>query len=444
MSDRVMPHDADAEAAVLGAMMISPSAAIDCATALTGEDFYVPKHELIFDAATSLLAHGEPVDALTVTDELIKTGELQRAGGADYVHTLTDMVPTATNAGYYVGIVRDRAVRRRLVEAGGRIHNAGFSGSGNVMDLVEQAREELDAVAAERKQQVRFAGDAFEELIEQLDSKQTFVPSPWWSLNEIIGGFRPGAVYVVGARPGEGKSVLATQIARCLAENGTVAMSSLEMSRTELVARMVSDIAGVHVTHLKDNKLTSHDWEQIRRSREEIAALQVAIDDRTNVTAMDVRAHAAEVARKGTLAGVVVDYLQLMSGRSSLDRHLQVAEFSRQLKILAKDLRIPVIVLSQLNRELEKRASRRPALSDLRESGAIEQDADVVMLLHRRSCEDCDHPAHLGQTVRRDGARIYVDELVVDVAKNRHGRAAEAHLRWEGEYSRALDWTEQS
>lgn len=443
MTDRVMPHDAEAEAAVLGAMLISPGAAIDCMSTLVGGDFYVPKHEVIFDAARALLSHGEPVDALTVTDELIKTGEIERAGGADYIHTLTDMVPTATNAAYYADIVRNRAVRRRLVEAGGRIHEAGFNATENVMDLVEQAREELDAVAAERKQRIRFAGDAFEELIEQLDSKQTFVPSPWWSLNEIIGGFRPGAVYVVGARPGEGKSVLGAQIARCLAANGTVALSSLEMSRTELVARIVSDIAGVHVSHLKDNKLTASDWEQIRASREEIAALQVAIDDRTDITAMDVRAHAAEVARKGTLAGVVVDYLQLMSGRSSLDRHLQVAEFSRQLKILAKDLRVPVIVLSQLNRELEKRASRRPALSDLRESGAIEQDADVVMLLHRRSCEDCDHVAHLGHTIRRDGARIYIDELVVDIAKNRHGRTAEAHLRWEGEYSRALDWTEQ-
>lgn len=438
--DRVPPNDLLAEQSALGGMMLSVDACFDVLGMLSGGQFYYPKHELIFDAIRAVVAEGQPADAITVGDHLRSVGDLRRAGGAEYLHTLTSITPTAANAGYYAQIVRDKATMRNLVAAGTRIVQMGYASEGEPSDLVAAALEELSMSAGSGGRSLRFVRDVLPDLIDKLESRETFVPTPWHSVSAAIGGFRPGAVYVIAARPGEGKSMLALQVAQALAAHGLVSFSSLEMSDTELVARLVSDRLSINVGKIKDNKLGPLDWNHIKLRQGELNNIGIVIDDATQVNAIDVRAHAARVAREGKLSGIVVDYLQLMTSSSRIDRHLQVAEFSRQLKILAKDFNVPVIALSQLNRESEKRAGRKPQLSDLRESGAIEQDADVVMLLHRRPSTDCADLSHQEHRTRSDNVRVAVDELVVDVAKNRHGRTGECHMRWEGEFSRVVDW----
>ena len=294
-------------------------------------------------------------------------------------------------------------------------------------ELISSAREELDAAETTALSKVRYVRDILPDVIERLQTNATFIPTPWPSLNRLIGGLRPGAVYVVAARPGVGKTVIASQIAACLAEHGRVAFSSLEMSEDDLVSRLISERLNIRVGKVKDNRMTDYDWNVLAGGRAQLNAMSIAIDDRAAVSAVEVRAYAKAVSRQGTLSGVVVDYLQLMSSRSKLDRHLQVSEFSRQLKIMAKDMRVPVIALSQLNRQSEARADGVPRLSDLRESGAIEQDADVVILLRR-----VENPGHTFENPN--------ESIWLDVAKNRHGETGEVELAWQGEFSRAVEW----
>lgn len=427
-TERVVPHDASAEKAVLGAAMISAQAAAEVVGLLTPKDFYLPQNECIFTVIADLLEAGKPADVVAVADEVSRRGSefLHRAGGVAYPHALVADVFTAANAGYYAGIVVEKAVRRRLIEAGIRITQMGFSTEGTLEGLVEQARSEID-VTVQEPQSTRLVADILPDVFARLRSKETFVPTPWPTLNAAIGGLRPGAVYVVAARPGVGKTVIASQLAAALAEWGFVAFSSLEMSEDELVSRLIADRLSIRVGKVKDNRLTDYDWQRLESGRADLEALRIAIDDRAAVSGVDVRSHVRAVSRLGRLAGVVVDYMQLMSSRNNLERHLQVSEFSRQLKIIAKDFHVPVVALSQLNRQSEQRADQKPRLSDLRESGAIEQDADVVILLRREEMPN-HSPANPSET------------LWLDVAKNRHGETGEVPLWWRGEFSRAEEW----
>lgn len=418
---RVPPHDLLAEQSALGGMMLSKTAAAEVLDILQGRDYYMPKHELIHAAIGALFMRGEPTDVIAVGDEMLKAGTLVRSGGVEYLHTLTGAVPTAANASFYAAIVQEKAVKRRLVEAGTRIVQMGYASEGEPAELVEHAREELDDASSSVASKVMMVRDYLPAVFDALAAKATFVPSPWKTLNAAIGGLRPGAVYVIAARPGVGKTVVAGQIAAGLAEHGNVAFSSLEMSAPELVTRLISERLQINVGRLKDNRLNELDWKTIADGRSRLESLNIAIDDRASVSGVEVRAHAKAVMREGSLAGVVVDYMQLMTSASKMERHLQVSEFARQMKIMAKDLKVPVIALSQLNRKSEDRLDRIPRLADLRESGAIEQDADVVILLRREG----DFPN---------------EHLILDVAKNRHGETGEVDLAWEGTYSRATEW----
>jgi replicative DNA helicase len=425
---RTPPHDLLAEQSVLGGMMLSAAAIGDVMGEMKPADHYVPKHEIIHEAILELAGKGEPTDAIAVGDELTRTGKIREAGGdPGYLHTLTSTVPTAANAGYYAHIVANKAVLRRLIVAGTRITQMGYSSEGDVNELLGAAREQLDAAETTAPSKVRYVRDILPDVVERLQTNATFVPTPWPSLNRLIGGLRPGAVYVIAARPGVGKTVIASQLAACLADYGRVAFSSLEMSEDDLVSRLISERLNIRVGKVKDNRMTDYDWKVLADGRAQLNALNIAIDDRAAVTAVEVRAFAKAVSRQGTMAGVVVDYLQLMSSRSKLDRHLQVSEFSRQLKITAKDMHLPVIALSQLNRQSESRADGVPRLSDLRESGAIEQDADVVILLRREELD-----GHTFENPR--------ESSWLDVAKNRHGETGEVELAWQGEFSRAVEW----
>ncbi len=381
---------------------------------LNGDDFYDPRRGDLFDAMKEMWRRSIPVEAFTLS-------ETRPADAAD-LFALTDAAVPVPSVPYYADTIKRDGLRRRLASVGARL--AQFESGMDSAAVAEEARKLVDDAIGQVGQRVRFVADVLPDVIERMNAKEVFVPSPWPTLNTAIGGFRPGAVYVVAARPGMGKTVIGAQIAAELASRGNVAFSSLEMTADELVSRFVAERLSINVGRVKDARMNERDWDVFNRDREKVESLRIAIDDRSGIGASDVRMFARSVSRNGKLAGVIVDYMQLMTSRQKMDRHLQVAEFSRQLKIMAKDFQVPVIALSQLNRNSERSLDSVPKLSDLRESGAIEQDADVVMLLRRE-----DEYPH--------------ESLIIDVAKNRHGETGEVKLHWDGQFSRATEWASQ-
>lgn len=400
----------EAELAVLACVLVTAGKCLD-EIDLTGEDFHEPHRGDVFAAMAVMWGQGKPVEAYTLSEVL--------PDDAAFLFGLTSTHANPASVTYYADIVKKQALRRRIAAAGAAL--AHIEGD-DLAEVADRARSLVEAAIGVPTQRVQFVADILPRLVDRMSADEVFIPSPWPSLNEKIGGFRPGAVYVVAARPGIGKTIVGGQIATHLARHGNVAFSSLEMGDEELVARMVSEQARINVGHIKDARMDPRDWSKLAAARHQLEALRIAIDDRAGVSAADVRAFVRSVGKTGPLVCAVVDYLQLMTSRDRMDRHLQVADFSRRLKIMAKDFRIPVVALSQLNRNSEASATAVPKLSDLRESGAIEQDADVVMLL------------------RREG-EFPNESLVIDVAKNRHGETGEVYLAWDGGYSRAVEWT---
>lgn len=400
----------EAEVAVLATVLATSGKVIDDLE-LSDLDFFEPKRGELYTHMARMWSAGHPVDAYTLSEA--------NPTEAAYIWSLTNGHATAASAPYYADILKKHALRRRLAAVG-----AGLTALDMTLDsagVADKARQMVDEAIGQTGQRVRFVKDILPDVIERMEAKHVFTPSPWASLNSAIGGFRPGAVYVIAARPGVGKTVIAAQIAARLAQEGNVAFASLEMTADELVARLIAERLRINVGRIKDARMNTRDWEMFAAGRSELEALRIAVDDRSGVSASDVRSFARSVGRTGTLAAVVVDYMQLMVSKQKMDRHLQVADFSRQLKIMAKDMSVPVIALSQLNRNSEATTLSVPKLSDLRESGSIEQDADVVILL------------------RREG-EFPNETLVMDVAKNRHGKTGEVRLAWDGGYSRAVEW----
>lgn len=433
--ERTPPHDMLAEQSALGGMLLSGDAVADVIETLRGTDFYVPKHELIFEAILNLYSHGEPTDVVAVTDELIKTGELQRAGGADYLHSLTSIVPTAANAAYYASIVNERALLRRLVEAGTRIVQLGYNGQGEALDLVNNAQAEIYAVTgaeqAEDYVPLQVAVDSAVEEIEAArgrDGQMTGIPTGFAGLDSLTNGLHAGQMVVVAARPAMGKSTLALDLARSAAikhEMPTI-FFSLEMGRSEIAMRLMSAEGAVPLQSMRKGTLDSRDWTTIAATRGRINDAPLYIDDSPNMTLVEIRAKCRKLKQRAGLKMVVIDYLQLMtSGKRVESRQQEVSEFSRALKLLAKELQVPVIALSQLNRGPEQRQDKKPAISDLRESGSIEQDADMVILLHREAAYDKESP--------RAG------EADLIVAKHRNGPTDTITVAFQGHFSRFAD-----
>ena len=433
--ERMPPHDLLAEQSALGGMLLSKDAVADVIETLRGTDFYVPKHELIFEAVLSLYSHGEPTDVVAVTDELIKTGDLQRAGGADYLHSLTSIVPTAANAGYYASIVNERALLRRLVEAGTRIVQMGYNGQGEALDLVNNAQAEIYSVTgAERAEDyvpLQIAVDAAVEEIEAArgrDGQMTGIPSGFAGLDQLTNGMHPGQMIIIAARPAMGKSTLALDFARSAAikHNMPTIFFSLEMGKSEIAMRLMSAEGAIPLQSMRKGTLDSRDWTTIAATRGRINDAPLYIDDSPNMTLVEIRAKCRRLKQRVGLKMVVIDYLQLMtSGKRVESRQQEVSEFSRALKLLAKELQVPVIALSQLNRGAEQRADKKPALSDLRESGSIEQDADMVVLLHREAAYETDPP--------RAG------EADLIIAKHRNGPTDTITVAFQGHFSRFTD-----
>ncbi|HYN68391.1 MAG TPA: replicative DNA helicase [Ornithinibacter sp.] len=428
--DRVPPQDLHAEQSVLGSMLINKDAIADSLEAVKAHDFYRPAHELIFDAVLDLFGRGEPADAITVADELSKRGDLTRIGGQAYLHQLIQAVPTAANAGYYAEIVHERAVLRRLVEAGTRIVQMGYAqGEGDIADIVNRAQAEVYNVAEKRGgEDYHVLGDILDETLTEIEAasgrsdEMIGVPTGFLELDELTNGLHPGQMIVVAARPAVGKSTLGIDIARAAAikHNLATAVFSLEMSRTEITMRILSAEATIQLQDLRKGLKSQDQWNKLARIMGKISDSPLFIDDSPNMSLMEIRAKCRRLKQQHNLKIVIIDYLQLMSsGKKVESRQQEVSEFSRALKLLAKELEVPVIAISQLNRGPEQRTDKRPQMSDLRESGSIEQDADLVILLHR----DRSDP-------ERDG------EADVIVAKHRNGPTKDIVLAFQGHYSR--------
>ncbi|HEU4807924.1 MAG TPA: replicative DNA helicase [Homoserinimonas sp.] len=434
-SDRTPPHDLLAEQSAIGGMMLSKDATADVIESVRAIDFYIPKHEIIFDAILSLYSHGEPTDVIAVTDELTKTGELTRAGGAEYLHTLTGLVPTAANAGYYASIVAEKAVLRRLVEAGTRIVQMGYASEGEVVDLVNNAQAEIYGVTGGVEAEdfipltvaVTTAIDEI-EAAKGRDGSMTGVPTGFAELDELTNGLHPGQLIIIAARPALGKSTLALDFARAasIKHDMPSIFFSLEMGRSEIAMRLLSAEASVPLQSMRKGTVDTRDWTTIASTRGRINDAPLYIDDSPNMTLVEIRAKCRRLKQKVGLKMVIIDYLQLMtSGKRVESRQQEVSEFSRALKLLAKELQVPVIALSQLNRGPEQRQDKMPALSDLRESGSLEQDADMVVLLHRESAYEKDNP--------RAG------EADLIVAKHRNGPTRTVTVAFQGHFSRFTD-----
>jgi replicative DNA helicase len=402
--DKQPPQDLAAEQSVLGGMMLSKDAIADVIEVLGPGDFYRPAHQAVYDCVLDLYGRGEPADPVTVSAELERRAELGRVGGAPYLHTLIAAVPTAANAGYYAEIVAEKAILRRLVEAGTRIVQLGYNGAeGDEIDQVVDRAQAAIYEVTERRTSEDYT--SLEELLQptmdEIDAiasrggSSLGVPTGFVDLDEVTNGLHPGQMIIVAARPGVGKSTLGLDFVRsCSVKHSmTSVIFSLEMSKTEIVMRMLSAEAKIRLADMRGGRMTDDDWTRLARRMSEISEAPLFVDDSPNMTMMEIRAKARRIKQRHDLKLIVVDYLQLMtSGKRVESRQQEVSEFSRQLKLLAKELEVPVIAISQLNRGPEQRTDKRPMLSDLRESGSLEQDADMVILIHRPDAWERDDP----------------------------------------------------
>lgn len=591
---RTPPQDEAAEQSVLGAMLLSKDAIADVVELIRGVDFYRPAHELIYDTIVNLYSRGEPADAITVAAELTRSGDVARVGGAPYLHTLVAGVPVAANAGYYAEIVREKAILRRLVDAGTKIVQLGFAAEGQIDDVVDRAQAEVYGVTDKRTSEdyaplSALMEDTIDELeaISNRDGEMAGVPTGFADLDELTNGLHGGQMVILAARPAVGKAlaldtelptptgwttmgaaavgdrlvgadgrptrvvastevmtdracyrvtfsdgtsivadaqhqwltdsefestvrtteVIAREVTdgvvhsvrrhaplrgevalthwtcprvecpryddfkvtavvpvdsvpvRCVevdspdhlylasramipTHNSTLGLDlarsasirhgltsvifSLEMSRNEITMRLLSAEARIPLHHMRNGKMSDDDWNKLVRKMSEVSEAPLFIDDSPNLTMMEIRAKARRLRQRHDLRLIVVDYLQLMtSGKKVENRQVEVSEFSRQIKLLAKELDIPVVAIAQLNRGSEQRTSKRPMLSDLRESGSLEQDSDVVILLHREDLYE------------KESTRPGEADLIV--AKHRNGPTAEIVLAFQGHYSRFVD-----
>lgn len=430
MNDVPQQGDIGAEKQVLGAVLLSPDQILDVAALLNPEDFYRPAHATIWSAVAAQAQANEPVDAVLIAQRLKANGDLGRIGGAPYLFELVQGCVTTSNATYYADIVARYAGLRRIVTAGVRITQmAGQAAGADLEDLRERSRSLMDSATDTRKKIGGWVHEHIPETLDRLESQPTkLLPTPWAGLDDHIGGWSPGRLYTVGARPGVGKTVVGVQAAVDMAQRHGLACAyvTLEMPADELHLRMISGLARVPYTRLERREMWDSDWDRVAEASGELHNLAVHILDSANVRPMDVWQYARTLARERPLGLVVVDYLQLMSSPDHRrPRHEVVADFSRQLKVMARDLAVPVLACSQLNRAAEGRRDRKPSLSDLRETGAIEQDSDAVILLHRDTTE--------------------ADQQDMDmiVAKNRHGSTGTVRTKFLGRFQLVsqVSWT---
>lgn len=432
--DRTPPQDLPAEQSVLGAMLLSKDAIGEVTEIIKGRDFYRLAHEFIYDAVMDLYGRGEPADAITVADLLGKRNQLGQIGGHIYLHELVSSVSVTANAAYYAEIVRDKAILRRLVDASMKISQLGYQAQGDVKDIVDHAQQVIYEVAeGKASEDYQPLSELVEITLDEIESLSQHgvmagVPTGFVDLDHLTNGLHPGQMIIVAARPGMGKSTLGLDFARAASiKHGLcAAFFSLEMTKSEIVMRLMSAEASVPLNHIRKGELKDEDWARIAARTAAVSQAPLFIDDSPNLTMMEIRAKARRLKQRFDLKLIVIDYMQLMtSGKKVESRQLEVSEFSRQIKLLAKELEVPVVALSQLNRGPESRQDKKPMLSDLRESGSLEQDADVVILLHREDAYDKASP--------RAGEADFI------VAKHRNGATDVIPVAFQGNLSRFVD-----
>jgi replicative DNA helicase len=416
-------------------MLMSKDAISDVLEVIRPADHYRPAHQLVHEVIIDLYSRGEPADPVTVANELTKRGEIARVGGAPYLHTLMACVPTAANAGYYARIVRERAILRRLVEVGTRIVQLGYSGDGDADEIVDRAEAEVYGVTDRRvSEDYRSLSEIMPGALNEIEAigsrggALTGVPTGFADLDALTNGLHPGQMVVIAARPALGKSTLALDLARAASVKAglTSVIFSLEMSRNEITMRLLSAEARVPLHSMRTGHMSEDDWARLARRMSEVVDAPMFIDDSPNMSMMEIRAKCRRLKQRHDLRLVIIDYLQLMTSPKRVEnRQQEVSEMSRSLKLLAKELDVPVVAVAQLNRGPEQRSDKRPLLADLRESGSIEQDSDVVILLHREDAYEPESP--------RAGEADFI------VAKHRNGPTATVTVAFQGHYSRFVD-----
>ena len=424
------PHSREAEESVLGAVLLSVEAVNEVMDRIHPEDFYIPAHQAVFEAMRELFNSNEAIDPVTVSEELRRRGELEKVGGVQYLTRLVDIVPSTSNIVYYAGIVEEHAKRRELIRAGAAVTDFAFDIEDEIATVLDRAEQAVLGVAEKRASQSLYEiGPMFNDILEQIErmeqhgSDMIGLATGYVDLDAQLSGLRPANLVVVAARPGMGKSSLALGIAiNAALVDEPVAIFSLEMSKEELVQRILSSVAKVDSKKLQTGQLGDL-WPRVVDAAGKMYRAPIYIDDSPVVTVTDIRAKCRRLKRKHGLSLIVVDYLQLMQGTARENRQQEISEITRNLKNLARELEVPIIAASQLNRSLETREDKRPRLSDLRESGAIEQDADIVMFIYRHEYY---HPE---DAEKRGIAEIHV-------AKHRSGPVGWVQMTFQPEFTR--------
>ena len=434
----IPPQDLNAEKSLLGAMMISDAAFPDVLETVKYKDFYDERHAKIFHAMTSLYQHHSPIDLLTTTAELRKNKELRSVGGAAYLTELTNYVPTANHAKAYADIIASTAVRRRLIKAGSTISESGYEESKDIKEILGDAERELYAVSNQvTKTEYASLGsllvDAYDRMEELQRNKGSLrgLKTGFRDLDKITAGLQKGDLVIIGARPAMGKTTFAQNLAYNAAtiNNRGVLFFSMEMANAEIVDRIISDVSGIDNWKIRTGNVTEDDYNTITDAFEEMDTVPLYIDDSSSMTILELRNKARRAAHEHDIGLIIVDYLQLLSGsdvyRKTGQRVQEVSEISRGLKQIARELEIPVVALAQLSRNVTGREDPRPVLSDLRESGSIEQDADLVMFLHRPDYY------HINDD---DYEETNITELII--GKHRHGQVGKVELYFHKELLR--------
>ncbi len=436
---RVPPHDLDAERAVIGAMLVSETAVAAVAERLAAEDFYSEVHRIIYGAMMRLYSRGEPIDQLTLTNELRSVNEFERIGGRPYVFQIVESVPTAANAGRYADIVRGKALLRAIIDVGSRITEDAFREPEDVSEALDSAEQLVYGVSnrtlREHLAPVSELAPGALEMIQRLyeqEGEVTGVETGFEDLDRLTTGFHKSDLIILAARPAMGKTAMALNaIWHASGERKMpVAIFSLEMSKEQLVQRLISQTTRIPAQDLRSGNVKAEDWPKLVRGVAEVSRAPIWIDDTASVTLMEIRAKVRRLASQLNVAGevplslVVVDYLQLMVGQGNRaeNRQQEIADISRGLKVLARDLDVPVLAIAQLSRAVEARHDKRPLLSDLRDSGAIEQDADMVMFLYR------------DEYYNSESDDKGIAEVIV--GKHRNGPTGKVQLAWLEQYTK--------
>ena len=433
---RILPHDLVAEQSVLGAVFISPDTIISLADELTPDDFYKPANKIVFKTMLSLLEKGEPIDATTMISALTNQGDISTIGGITYVVELVNSTPTSKNVEHYAKLVKEKATLRKVIADLSESLSSAYQGDVSISDIISKTEKSMLDISNQNTgtgfRNVADILDTHMQIVEtrsQTDGFVTGLSTGFVGLDKITTGLHEGNLIILAARPAMGKTALALNIAKHVAtvERKPAVIFSLEMGAEELIERMLASEGMVPAYHLKTGNLSTDEWKRLVQAQNNLYDAPIFVDDTAGIRISEIRSNARKLAQEtGGLGVIIIDYLQLITGAKGENRQQIVSEISRELKILAKDLKVPVIALSQLSRAVEQRQDKRPMLADLRESGSIEQDADIVAFLYRE--------AYYQKEQADSQEANNVTELILE--KNRHGSLGTVKLYFHKEYTK--------